>query len=191
MRLRLPLYLVLAGLALAVIFYVLGQVQGRLDAEDRAWNAAARALVQSVHTRTTERLALLAQVDSVTVIAARYRRQATIALGQADSLGSLADALAKDSSWYAAYQVRTQEVQQARAALNAKSAEADTLASTLLDVRSALALAQADIDSLSDRLTESIDRKECRIAGLVNCPSRSTTFLVGAALGAVVSAAVR
>lgn len=193
MKVRTMLYLTLLAVGLALVFYVTGQRQARIDAEDRAWNAGARALVKAVATRSAERTRLLARVDSAVGVARHYRRVAQVALGQADSLGAVADSLAADTSatrWEAAYQARTAQVMHLTAALNAKSAEADTLASTLSLARSNLVAAQADIDSLTLRLDQSLDRKECRVAWVLACPSRTTSFVVGVALGGLTVATV-
>lgn len=190
MRLRVVCYLIVAGAILAGAFYLSGLVQGRLDAEDRRWAAEARGLIRVVrgHRRQTD--TALAQAATAQQAATRWRQVAQREARAADSLGALAGELAADSNWYAAYVVRTEEVQRTRAALTAKSAEADTLASALARTTSALAQAQTDIDSLVQRLDQSLDRKDCRLLWVLGCPSRTASALIGLTVGVATTAVV-
>lgn len=144
-------------------------------------------LEDSARTLATERAVLVSQADEAKRRARDARRMADSAVANLDSAKTAADSV---PVLVAALTARTEEANQAHA-------EADTLRSALgnavaesLVLRGVITTQDSVIATVTNRLRIADDllrdrpqTDRCRVLWF-NCPSRTTTFIVGAVLGA-------
>ena len=188
-----PLVLIMVG---AGVLVALGMGDRSISERDRRLDAQTKAaleMAQGWHERYDRGVTAAAE-DSVTL--ARLTAERRLAQAEADSLARELDilpepALDDASGWRLRYQLRTTEAKRLRSALTTAQGEIVTLrgaeARWRLLADSAYVVV---IPGLEQALRDERDARQCRILGLIRCPSRTLAFVVGAAVATVVTVAV-
>lgn len=127
---------------------------------------------------------------------------ATIAqtMAEADSIAAIIDGIVPDSRtiipdmdttrWKVAYQLRTAEVRRVRAALMASDSARAILTAQVSLWRTTALEADTLVAQLQVALRGERDARQCRILGILPCPSRTTALVLGAAGGLVLGVAL-
>ena len=144
--------------------------------------------------RTSDSLAITKPIDQALIDSSNARiaqrqptsdasiRAARTAQERADQAGHLADSLAADSAWKAAYQKRTEEAD----SLKSVSAHKDTVIIALMadtvDLRGQLGIVNKRLKTTEDvnaGLRHDLEQaRQCKLLGFINCPSRIQTAAI-------------
>lgn len=179
--------LAIAALLLAGILYALGRIDAGNERKEEDWRqrssmalSAGRSYREGLERARLQAVAARATADSARRVLALgdRRRDSLQLLVRRLNLDSVPPAVVnyisvlegRDSAWAVAYAALTLRA-------SADSTRAD--------------LAEARVRVLEPLLVEGVKLKTCRIAGLISCPSRTTTFVIGLATGVVGSIVIK
>jgi hypothetical protein len=188
-----PLVVVMVG---AGVLVALGMWDRSISERDRRLDAQTKAALEMSQSWSEryDRAVTKAAEDSATL--ARLAVERRLAQAEADSLSRELDALPEPalddaSGWRLRYQMRSREAIKLRSALTTAQGEIVTLRTAerrwRLLADSAYTVV---IPGLEKALRDERDARQCRILGLIRCPSRTLAFVAGAAVATVVTVAV-
>jgi hypothetical protein len=183
---------VLAGLVLlaAALLYGLGRWDQHVSADEQRWAEHARMALAAGKAYRQLQEEGDRQLQKAQRAAQQARQQADRATELSDSLGREIEAAeattgdmtsAEDSSrqWHTLFQMRTRQQMQTAAALTARTLERDELQGQVGVLTSQRDSARARVAQLEVTVAQGLEVKECRILGLVRCPSRGVMFVAG------------
>lgn len=183
---------VLIGMVAISVFWQLGRWDAWLTEANRRLDAqTASALEAGNQWRGRLVAAEKLHNELGTELAATH---ATLArrLTEADSIAVIIDTVTLDSStdYRTLYGLRTAETVRLRAALVASDSVRAILAAEVSLYRVLALEADTTIGQLQQALQDERSARQCRILGILPCPSRTTAFVIGAAGGLVLGVAL-
>ena len=188
---RLLPYAVLSIVGICILYF-LGRWDGMVSERDRMLDQQTASALEAGN-QWRGRLAAAEKQNSKlgTELAAAH---ATLArtLAEADSIAVIIDTVTLDSStdYRMLYQLRTAEVRRVRAALVASDSVRAILTAQVAVYRAVALEADTTIALLQGALRDERSARQCRILGILPCPSRTTALLLGAAGGLVLGVAL-
>lgn len=187
----LPGPVLIAGLGI-IGLYLLGRWDQSIGERDRALDQQTKAALEMSRTWSESYNGAVTAAAEDSAQLARLRLERRVAQREADALARQLDELPEPqlddaTGWRMRYQLRTGEVQKLRSALTTAQGELIVLRR---DRDRGWLLADSAytvvILGLEQALRDERDARRCRILGLIPCPSRTTAFVAGGAMGAIV-----
>ena len=184
--------LVLLSIVAISILYFLGRWDSKISERDRMLDAQTASALEAGN-QWRGRLAAAEKLHNKlgTELAAAHAAL-TRTLAEADSIAVIIDTVALDSStdYRMLYQLRTAEVVRVRGALVASDSVRAILTASVAVYRALALEADTTIGQLQQALTDERSARQCRILGILPCPSRTTALVLGAAGGLVLGIAL-
>jgi hypothetical protein len=188
-----PILLALVG---AALLYALGKWDASISERDRVLDQQTRAALEMSKTWSGKYAGAVEASQQDSVELARLRQERAFVMAEADALAREIEGLPEPrlddaAGWKRRYQLRTMEVEKLRSVVTTAQGELIILRRDRDRFRVLADSAYGTvIPTLETALEAERDARRCRILGLFSCPSRTTAFVAGGVVGALVTFAL-